>query len=233
MAESFDFEKHWQERLSHCLLQIAGPDVRDQAMAGSENLDASSDSREVIDWSQRAMDQLDSLVDPDMRREIMTGCACQYPTEDLQEARQEYERSGDIARVHQLLRTRFRAFLRETLGLDEDAAVEVLRRGWGLAGVLEGNRILATKIPKSGQLAQYLQEGDAERRRQLYCHCPRVREALKLGARLSPTYCYCGAGFYKGIWEEILQRPVEVELLASVLQGDEVCQVAIQLPAGV
>lgn len=161
----------------------------------------------------------------------MTGCACQYPTEGLQEARQEYERSGDIARVHGLLRTRFRGFLQETLGLDEDTAEGVLRRGWGLAGMLDGNRIVATKIPKSGQLTEYLQESDTDRRRQLYCHCPRVRGALRTGVRLSPTYCYCGAGFYQGIWEEILQRPVEVELLASVLQGDEVCQVAVQLPA--
>jgi predicted hydrocarbon binding protein len=49
---------------------------------------------------------------------------------------------------------------------------------------------------------------------------------------LSPTYCYCGAGFYKGIWEEITQQNVEVELLESVLQGDDVCKIAIHLPEG-
>jgi predicted hydrocarbon binding protein len=54
-----------------------------------------------------------------------------------------------------------------------------------------------------------------------------VRDALKTGETLSPTYCYCGAGFYQGIWETILQQPVEVELLESVLEGDEVCKVAI------
>ena len=232
MAEEFDFERDWQERLSRSLLQIAGPDVRDQVLAGSEDLDAASDSREVIDWSQGAMERLDALVDPELRRRIMTGCACQYPTEGLLEARQEYERSGDISRVHELLRLQFRGFLRDALGLDDGTADEVLRRGWGLAGVLAGDRIVATKIPKSGNLAEYLGESDAERRRELYCHCPRVRDALQTDIRLSPTYCYCGAGFYKGIWEEILQQPVEVELLASVLQGDEVCQVAINLPSG-
>jgi len=44
------------------------------------------------------------------------------------------------------------------------------------------------------------------------------------------TYCYCGAGFYKGIWEEILQEPVEVEVLESVLKANEVCKIAIHLP---
>jgi predicted hydrocarbon binding protein len=47
---------------------------------------------------------------------------------------------------------------------------------------------------------------------------------------VSTTYCYCGAGFYKGIWEEILQRPVEVEVLESVLSGGEVCKIIIYLP---
>jgi predicted hydrocarbon binding protein len=51
-------------------------------------------------------------------------------------------------------------------------------------------------------------------------------------AKVPADYCYCGAGFYKDIWEEILQQPVEVELLSSVLQGDDTCQVAIHLPPG-
>jgi predicted hydrocarbon binding protein len=53
---------------------------------------------------------------------------------------------------------------------------------------------------------------------------------LKTSETLSPTYCYCGAGFYQGIWEEILQQPVQVELLESVLKGDDVCKIAIYLP---
>jgi predicted hydrocarbon binding protein len=58
-----------------------------------------------------------------------------------------------------------------------------------------------------------------------------VREVLKTSDTISPTYCYCGAGFYKGIWEEILQQPVEVEVLKSILNGDDVCTIAIHLPA--
>ena len=51
------------------------------------------------------------------------------------------------------------------------------------------------------------------------------------GAETIPViYCYCGAGFYTGIWEEILQKPVKVEVLESVLKGDDVCTFAIYLP---
>jgi len=54
---------------------------------------------------------------------------------------------------------------------------------------------------------------------------------LKMNVKISPTYCYCGAGFYKDIWEEILQHPVEVEVMESVLKGDDVCKIAIYLPS--
>jgi predicted hydrocarbon binding protein len=40
-------------------------------------------------------------------------------------------------------------------------------------------------------------------------------------------YCYCGAGFYQDIWETVLGRPVEVEVLETVLEGGEVCRIAI------
>jgi predicted hydrocarbon binding protein len=42
------------------------------------------------------------------------------------------------------------------------------------------------------------------------------------------VYCQCGAGFYRGIWETILERPVRVEVLESVLSGGDVCRVAVQ-----
>jgi predicted hydrocarbon binding protein len=53
---------------------------------------------------------------------------------------------------------------------------------------------------------------------------------LQSSGSLPEIYCYCGAGYYRGIWEEIVQEPVEVEVLESVLAGDEVCKVAIHLP---
>ena len=37
------------------------------------------------------------------------------------------------------------------------------------------------------------------------------------------------AWLYKGIWEEILQQPVQVQVLESVLQGDQVCKIAVHL----
>jgi len=231
MSEEQDFERAWLAKFSNCLEETAGEEIRDEVLQGSEGLSSHSDRQDVIAWSKGAMERLDALVAEAKRREIMTGCACQYPKSALQGIRKQYEATGDVDLAVQMLQEQFESLLRDSLGLDDELVEEIVSRGWGSAGIKKGNTIIATKIPKSGYLVEYMKETDPEKRRQYYCHCPRIRDVLKTSETIPPTYCYCGAGFYKGIWEEILQEPVDVELLESVLKGDEVCKVAIYLPS--
>jgi len=230
MCDNYDFDRAWLEKFSDCLDNFAGPEKRKVVMQGSQGLSSDSHRQDVIDWTIQAMDRLDVLLDLEKRIDIMTGCACQYPKSDLSEIKEVYQESKDLNLAHQLLRDKFVIFLRDTLALSEEMIADIVSRGWGLAGIIQGNSIIATKIPKSGHLVKYMQEEDPVIKREYYCHCPRVRDAIKSAKSISPTYCYCGAGFYKGIWEEILGEPVKFELLESVLQGDEVCSVAVHLP---
>jgi len=230
MPETFDFERAWLAKFSRCLGELAGEEIRDIVMEGSDALSAGTEALEVIHWTQAAMERLEGEVETGTLKSIMTGCACQYPKSDLQNVCMEFEASGDIHLVHRMLQEKFEAFLRDTLRLEEELVMQVVESGWGLAGILSGDTIIATKIPKSGYLVEYFMETDPKKKRQIYCHCPRVRDALTLSESLPISYCYCGAGFYKGIWEEILQEPVEVEVLESVLSGGDVCRVAIHLP---
>lgn len=230
ISENSDFEKIWLSKFSECLSRLAGEEVRKEIMEGGENLSEETRREEVINWTKRAMKKLDDLVDEKKRTDIMTSCACQYPKSDLKEAKEKYEETKDVDMVHQMLQEKFESFLKEVLRLDSELVEEIVKRGWGLAGIKKGDTIIATKIPKSEFLVEYMNEKDPEKRRLYYCHCPRVRDALKISERISPTYCYCGAGFYKGIWEEILQEPVKVEVLETVLRGDDVCKIAIYLP---
>ena len=230
MPQELDFDRYWLEKFSQCLEENAGVEVRAAVMQGSEALSLNSDRQEVADWTKTAMEELNTLVDEEKLKTIMTSCACQYPKSDLQVIRQKYAETQDLDAVHIMLQQRFESFLRESLELDHAMVTEIINRGWGLAGIIDGDTIIATKIPKSGFLVQYMNESDPQKRRQYYCHCPRVRDVLKYGQTLPKTYCYCGAGFYKSIWEEIIQKPVEVEVLESVLDGGEVCKIAIHLP---
>ncbi|MGA2533730.1 MAG: hypothetical protein ABSG19_11930 [Candidatus Aminicenantales bacterium] len=54
------------------------------------------------------------------------------------------------------------------------------------------------------------------------CLCP-MAEAQTPG-KLSPTYCLCSLGYVKEMHERKLGRPVEVELVDSVLRGGKRCK---------
>ena len=230
MTEKLDFERCWLNKFGNCVEAVGGADIRQQIMDGSQTLSDNTPRTEIIAWTKDAMQRLESLMDEDQQKRIMTGCACQYPKESLQEMRRVYAETGDIRLVHQMLLDQFKSFLQHNLDLPDEMVADILARGWGAAGILEADRIIATKIPKSGTLRQYMEETNPEKKRAFYCHCPRIRDILKSEETLLTTYCYCGAGFYQSMWEEILQQPLEVELLQSVLKGDPVCQVAIFLP---
>ncbi len=57
-----------------------------------------------------------------------------------------------------------------------------------------------------------------------HCLCPMV-ESIPAG--LSPTFCLCSLGYVKEMHEQMFRKPVEVELVSSVLRGDPRCRFKI------
>ncbi len=230
MSEKFDFETYWLNKFYKNITISADEETAKKVTIGAEGLNSKTSPEDVITWTQQALDRLEKFVGESEIRKIMLESACHYPQSDLEEFQQLYSETRDIDLVHRRLQEKFERFLRGVLKLDEKMIAEVKRRGWGVAGFIKGNTIIATKIPKSGYLKQYLDEKNPEKRREIYCHCPRIRDAVALGKSVSVNYCYCGAGFYKNIWETILQKPVEIEVLKSIYLGDDECQFKIALP---
>ncbi len=173
--------------------------------------------------------KIEELLDAEETQQVMLKCACRYPVENLQPMRGAYEESGDVRVPHRMLQENFIAMLRDHLKLEQDMIDEIVGWGWGAAGVLDGYRVIATKIPKSGFLLEYMNENDPDRKRKLYCHCPLIRDGIKIDVDIPHDYCYCGAGFYRGIWQEILQRPVRIRVLKSIVKGDNVCSFELDL----
>ncbi len=60
------------------------------------------------------------------------------------------------------------------------------------------------------------------------CYCSLVR-GLPAEEKMSLTYCHCSKGFVKKLWESVLERPVEVELVQSVVSGAHECKFVIHL----
>ena len=58
------------------------------------------------------------------------------------------------------------------------------------------------------------------------CYCGSVsgtREAF------SATYCACSCGWYRELFETLCNGPVEVQLLSSIIQGDDRCEFVIRI----
>jgi hypothetical protein len=223
-----DFEKYWQNKLAFNLEKELGKSTAQKIMFGSETIDSDSSGDEIIFWTQKAMKRLDEIAGDLSKQKVMLACACHYPEEELLKLRDHYRKTGNITDIHNLLQQKFENLL-DTLGLSEAQKKEVIANGMGSAGIMKGNQIIATKIPKSGFLLDYLNEKDPVRRREMYCHCNRIRDAVTKGIDISETYCYCGAGFYQNIWETILEKPVKIELLESILKGDDFCKYRITI----
>ncbi len=223
MTGQNDFNSQWKDKLYQAIR------IRSSEETLHDIIDALDETKSDIEWTVDLLGKLHDHFGSAGTSDIMLDCACRYPVEDLAPIRTVYRESGDTALAHRMLQERFVSMLRNHLLLGEEMIADVVSRGWGAAGVIEGNRIVATKIPKSGFLKEYLAESDPQRRREIYCHCPRIRDAVREGIDIPVSYCYCGAGFYKGVWEEILQRPVKIRVLKSIMQQDEVCSFEIDL----
>ena len=98
-------------------------------------------------------------------------------------------------------------------------------------GIIQGDSIIVQKIPYNPE--KWLQESDPKLKRYHACHCPFVREALVNEQAVPSLWCYCSGGYTKLFFDYIFEDDLEVELLESVLQGDQSCKFAIKLPRGV
>jgi len=58
------------------------------------------------------------------------------------------------------------------------------------------------------------------------CYCEMVQAAE---GQVSPTYCHCSKGFVKKLWEAVLEKPVDVELIQSAISGASECKFAIHI----
>jgi len=58
------------------------------------------------------------------------------------------------------------------------------------------------------------------------CYCGSVSKTRQ---PISPIYCQCSCGWYKKLFETILDKPVKVELLDSIIHGAHSCQFVIHI----
>lgn len=186
-----------------------GAGKSEQVLEGHEGLaEATPEGRAA--WSREAMARLAEAV-PDLaaREKIMADRACVFVEEfgeaPLLELREVFKEGGVEA-------------VCEAMARDREKHSKPYR---------DGDVVMEIKAPREPEAFAAAQT--EEERRVAYCHCPLARAGAAT-APLPDPYCCCGGGWYEGIWAFILERPVRVEVLRSVMRGDDDCAFAVHLP---
>lgn len=203
----------WNGKLAHGLEQVLGQEARAVVMQGSETLSITSRPEERFLWVKGMLERLEGLADEQQKYNILSGCAHVFPP-------------GQVAK----LKAAFDAAYAQTHdGLQAvDAVLDLMEHdpGWGEHPTRAGHTIYATKGPRDPQA--YAAAKTELERRSAYCFCPLIRHQLDQG--MPVAFCYCGSGWYRRQFEGAIGRPVTIEIVASVLRGDDVCRFAIHLP---
>ncbi|MCK4232944.1 GyrI-like domain-containing protein [candidate division WOR-3 bacterium] len=204
---------NWNELLGRNLERVLGEEGRRKAMQGSDKLTLESTVDERFHWVKRVMERLDKLADEGQKYDIISSCAHVFPGGQIEKLKSVYEKE----------RTKTDDPLKAV-----DAVIEFMGEdpGWGERPLRKGNVIYSTKQPRDPK--GYKNAKSESEKRRSYCFCPLMRNHLD--EDMSIIFCYCGAGWCRQQWEGAIGKPVRIEVVKSVLKGDDVCQFAIHLP---
>jgi len=199
----------WDRLLAHGAESVLGPEARERLMQGIESIEPDSSFAEYTAWIRGAMERLDALTDDrEVKCQVVSHCAHLFPQERIDHLRAVYQRRMELDDV-----------LREMYTDDF----------WYERPVRRGSVLHVRKNPFDP--VRYEQAATPAERRRAYCHCPFVHPFLdEPPAGLSPTFCYCGAGWYRRLWEGILRQPVKIDHVQTLLRGNDECTLAITLP---
>ncbi|MBN2460437.1 MAG: GyrI-like domain-containing protein [Candidatus Cloacimonetes bacterium] len=204
---------NWNRLLMKKLTGDLSKEACTEMMAGAEKIGWDTPEPDRFQWLRQVMLKIERSLSKDQQYEIISRCAHVYPRRQLVKLRQVYEQALEEGKDNLLA---------------VDAVIQFMARdkGWGNVPVREGNIVYSTKNPCNPQA--FKDAETAAEKRKAYCFCPQIRAHLE--EDLSPAYCYCSAGWERQQWETALDRTVRVEVVKSLLLGDDCCQFAIHIP---
>jgi hypothetical protein len=121
----------------------------------------------------------------------------------------------NCSRVNQSVIERAKARRDKFVSEDEFVAAEIRKPLAGTRLERDGNVLYQIYTPQS-----YTHP--------MRCYCGLLR-ALPEDQQVSQTYCHCSKAFVQALWQEVLGRPVTVELLESAITGSSECRFKIGL----
>ncbi len=198
----------WDRLLAEGAEKVLGAEARRALMQGIESITPASSFEEYTAWIQGAMERLDALTQDEEKKCQVVSCSAHvFPQERIDALRAIYQGGGVDGVLREMYTDDF----------------------WYEKPARRGRVIYMRKNPFNPE--GYANAATPAERRKAYCHCAFVHPFLdEIPARLSPTFCYCGAGWYRRLWEGILEQPVRIEHVETLLKGNDQCTLTITLP---
>jgi uncharacterized protein DUF6144 len=220
---------------------VLGPERAGKVFSGAAVPDTAAPPETALGFTRRLVESLQAETSPAEAQDALRGNAHGIPAEAFAEDREHFLESESLEGYLSGYHDRSVATLAEHARTGKvwfeqeitDEVVDYVRKHQEvLGGARDGDTVYWTKIPY--EPAAWLAETDTDKRRYLACHCPMAREAVKTpGGRFPRVWCNCTAGYIRQRFNAVFDEDTRVELLESVLDGDDRCRFAIHVPPGV
>ncbi|TFF86301.1 hypothetical protein EU519_01485 [Candidatus Thorarchaeota archaeon] len=217
--------------------EIVGENIRDKILPESSLPPLGLPSVEKTGVTKEVMKKMEDNLDSETCMTVLNAVAHGLPKDFRKGEREKYLEAGSI---NEYLRRKRESAISEIESYRDsgalffnqiitDEALEFVKnRPDVLTGERRGNTIYHTKIPY--MVNEYLAASEDKMKRYYACHCAWARESILAGEEVTDSFCHCSGGFTKQPWEAALDRPLDVEMVKSVLKGDMECSFIIHLP---
>ena len=202
----------WENLFRRNLVRTLGEQEAQRVFSSWDTLPCCNSVDRKFNEISESVARLDESAGEFTRYDCLSSCAHVFPMEQILK----------LKSVFQLTAARGGSMLDAV-----DAVITFMNGdpGWTEIAIRDGNVIRTAKGPRDPKA--YAEALNPDDRAAAACFCPIIRNKLKEG--MSPTFCYCGAGWYRQQWEGATGLPARVEVLKSLLKGDDECLFEVHL----
>ena len=194
----------WDVRFCGSLEEFLDNEPITEVLEGFEKITPFTSAEERAKWMIQAIEKLDRLANEEQKFEVISRCAHVRPAADVEHWKEVFERNHDIDE-----------FLSEYKN-----SLPFLEKPYR-----EGNILYTSKPPADREA--YDKATTIQEKIKAACFCPIIHAALN---KMSKTFCYCGAGWARQLYEGMFNEPVKVDVVKTVVAGDKLCKFAVHLP---
>ncbi|MHA2402616.1 MAG: hypothetical protein ACXADH_06445 [Candidatus Kariarchaeaceae archaeon] len=186
----------------------AEEDTKSKILEGQENINYFTELEDRVEWTKGALLKLTQLMNRGQAVEAISNCGQKFPQENIDILKAILEEHGLDFLINQMI--------------EDPLHMAAPKR--------EGNILYFTKAPANKK--GYDEAKNLEEKRPQACWVALAKQAMLNNLDLPPLFCYTSARWFKRLWENLLERPVKVEMISSALSGDANCTFAVHLLCG-